>query len=85
VFQPNWPSSRTQPTDTLQNNSLMLIWDDLDPSEPNGEVWVQTLGTTPNQRFVIQYAGVRHDFGGAPNGINAEIILYEGTNIIESW
>jgi hypothetical protein len=71
---------RLLPTGTLQNNTLCLLWDDLDPSLL-GEVYVQTLGSAPNRRLVIQYDNVKHNLSTL--GITAEIILYEGTNIVE--
>jgi len=79
------PTPKLLPTNLLENDSLMLWWVDLNPeSNPaTSGVFVNTLGDAPNRRFVVQYAGIRHDYPPAPNGINAEIILYETTNVIE--
>ena len=69
------------PSDFIPGETLCVFWDDLDPSQ-GGDVFVETLGTAPNRRFVIQWAQVFHN-STAANGIDAEIILYEGTNVVE--
>jgi hypothetical protein len=69
-------------SDLIPGETLCLFWDDLDPGA-GGDVFIETLGTAPNRRFVIQWAQVAHNALGGPEGIDAEIILYEGTNVIE--
>jgi hypothetical protein len=70
------------PTDFIPGPSLAVFWDDLDPSN-SGDVYVQTLGTAPNRRFVIQWAQVFHNDTTPTGGIDAEIVLYETSNVIE--
>lgn len=63
------------------NNTLALWHDDLDPSL-GGDVFVETRGTAPNRTFIIQWSQTQNE--NAPGGgIDAQIVLYEGTNVIE--
>ena len=71
------------PTAVLDDNTLLPLWDDLDPSIA-GSVFVETLGTAPNRRFVIQWDGVAHHNGANPGIAGSfEVILFEGTNVFE--
>ena len=67
-------------------NPLIAGWfDDLDPGEC-GDVYYKTVGTTPNQQFVVEYSDVCHndcDLCVAGEGVTFEIILFEGTNDIK--
>ncbi len=67
-------------------NPLIAGWfDDLDPGEC-GEVYYDTVGTAPDQQFVVEYSDVCHndcDICAAGEGVTFEIILFEGSNDIK--
>lgn len=71
------------PTTELDDDTLLVFWDNLDGADPtpNGDIYVETLGTAPNQRFVVQW-NINHNAGFAGT-INCQLVLYEGTNVIE--
>ncbi len=37
------------------NNTLFVLWDDLDPGNGGSQMYYETLGPAGNQRFVVQY------------------------------
>jgi hypothetical protein len=72
------------PTENLFDNTLLVWWDDLDSEEPPinpGNIYVETLGSAPNRTFVIQYQTNHNE--NFTQTIDVEIILYEGTDVIE--
>src|SRR5439155_4509220 len=65
------------PHPQLPNGFLAPFWDDLDPSR-GGSIWAKTVGTAPNRRFVVEWAGVPHY--AIAGDATFEAILDEGTN-----
>lgn len=65
------------------NNSILLAFMDTDLSQ-GGKIRTQTFGTSPNRRCIVEYCRVPK-FGGVCNAfqVTNQLILYEGTNIIE--
>jgi len=67
-------------------NPLIAAWfDDLDPGVC-GDVYYETVGTAPDQQFVVEFRGVCHedcDDCDAGEGITFEVILFEGSNDIK--
>ncbi|MDP2673415.1 MAG: DUF11 domain-containing protein [Dehalococcoidia bacterium] len=65
---------------------LIALWfDDLDPGEC-GDVYYKTVGTAPDQQFVVEYSDVCHndcDDCEAGEGVTIEVILFEGSNDIK--
>ncbi len=59
---------------------IALCWDDLNPGN-GGTIRYSTVGTAPNRQLIVEYANV--PFFGGTNSISGQIILYEGTNIVE--
>ena len=60
---------------------ISVFWDDLNPSiANNGGVFVQTLGTPGNQRFVVQFE-TSHYAGDANDLIRVQAVLHEAGNI----
>jgi hypothetical protein len=85
-------------TNLLTNNTpsgshwIAPFWDDLDASNatftpPNGEVFIQTLGSVGSRRFIMQWNRWGHnDDGGTGvfgDDITFEIKLNEGSNSID--
>lgn len=72
--------SENQPmTDDTDNNLIAPFWDDIDNNV--GNVFHETIGTTPNRVFIVQW----HQRGHF-NNIGAstfQVKLYETTNVIE--
>jgi plastocyanin len=68
-------------TNTLApNNAIYGFWDDFKLNTA-GEIYVQTKGTAPHRRFIVQY----HDipFWFAEQGtVRFQVILFEGSNDI---
>lgn len=56
-------------------------WEDLFPPGA-GTIQYQTLGTTPNQIFIVQFTGVAHCCGSA-DPVTMQFKLFETTNVIE--
>ena len=62
------------------NNYIAASWMDLNTNN-GGNITVQTIGTTPNQVFVVTYSNVAYYSGlGVYNG---QIKIYETSNVIE--
>jgi PKD repeat protein len=64
------------------DNFVLPYWDDLVTwgASPTG-IFYETLGTTPNQMFVVEWQNNEH-YHNSPSGITFEAILYEGSNDI---
>lgn len=63
------------------NNVIAFAWNDLNPGA-GGSIGYATIGTPPNQVLVIHFSNVPH-FGGGGPPIDVQVMLYEGSNIIE--
>ncbi len=62
------------------NNYIAASWMDLNTSN-GGTITAQTIGTTPNQVYIVTYSNVAYYSGlGVYNG---QIKIYETTNVIE--
>lgn len=63
--------------------AILPYWADIEYPQPqDGNTYVQTLGTAPNRRFVIEWDNVPVLIGGTQDGATFEAILYEGSNRI---
>jgi hypothetical protein len=73
----------TIPQGTAPNNFIAFAMADLNPGSPSsgGDILTETQGTAPNRQFIIHYDSVVH-FGGQ-GFVDGQIILYEGSHIIE--
>ena len=69
------------PDQMAPNNLIALAWDNWDPAA-GGTVRYETIGTSPNRIFVVEYSSVEH-FNNAGVILNGQIKLFEGTNVIE--
>lgn len=69
------------PAATLPSASIMAVYSDLNPATC-GNVRYATYGTAPCRKFVVTWNAVCQ-FSCTSNQVNAEIILYEGSNAIE--
>jgi hypothetical protein len=68
------------PSSTILN-SIAVAWDDLNAST-TGTITYGVVGASPNQIFVVNYNGVPH-FASTTQFLTAQLLLYEGTNVIE--
>lgn len=69
------------PDATSPNGIVALNMGDLDPNM-GGTITYTTVGVSPNQKFILTYSNVpMWNFNSSTN--TGQIILYEGTNIIE--
>tara|TARA_R110002072_G_scaffold1587_1_gene13347 strand:+ start:150532 stop:154179 length:3648 start_codon:yes stop_codon:yes gene_type:complete len=64
-----------------QTPRIAPFWDDLDTE--SGDVYYETRGTAPNQRFIVQWEDRPH-FSGAsnPDAGTFQLVMYEGSNEI---
>lgn len=68
------------PGDDTYNNIIALAWTDWQPSK-DAPVTVETQGTAPNRKFVLQWNGVPEYLPGSGR-LTAQLVLYEGSNDI---
>jgi hypothetical protein len=73
------PSSTTTPLSTTTNCIAFAATD----GETNTDVTYLVSGTAPNRVFTIQYPNWYLYWGGTTEQLNAQIKLYETTNVIE--
>lgn len=66
---------------SIPNLTVAAWWDDLNVG--TGAVLYQLQGTPGSQTFTIQWTNVNSYNGVTTNFLNFQIILYEGTNVIE--
>ena len=59
------------------------LWDEL--SVGLGKVAVDTVGTAPNRRFVIEWSGIQFDRGGSSTteSLRFQVILHEGSDQVQ--
>ena len=68
-------SGQTLPNSSAPNNVIAMWWEDLDPPEGTGLIQWETLGTSPDQIFVLEFATVEHFPSGTP--ITLQLQLFE--------
>ncbi|MCU0391571.1 MAG: S8 family serine peptidase, partial [Thermoflexibacter sp.] len=75
---------RLIPNTLTPNNFIAFAWSDLDPSAA-GTVKYQVLGTAPNRKLVVEFLNIPYysSTPPSPNRVNAQIMLYESSNVIE--
>lgn len=71
------------PNPNLPDNSVMGIYSDLNPSTC-GDVRYSTYGTAPCREFVVTWNSICQ-FSCTSQQVSAEVVLYEGTNVIEIY
>ncbi len=77
-------SNDVLPSTAGAENIIAFAWDDLDPDNGNdGTVNFFTEGQAPNRRFVLNFLDVPHWPGAGEPTVSAQVILYEGANVIE--
>ncbi len=70
------------PATGIPNNAIYPLWDDFNPAVA-GTVYVQADGEAPNRRFVVLWNAITQ-FATTPADSNTfQVILYEGSNLIE--
>ncbi|MEW6470610.1 MAG: hypothetical protein AB1458_16995, partial [Bacteroidota bacterium] len=74
-------SGQLIPNSAAPNNLIALAWEDYDPSQ-GGTISYFTTGTAPNRLLVVHFNQVPHA-GGGGGPVNAQIVLYETTHVIE--
>jgi len=77
--------AQTFPSTTSPNGLIAFNMCDLDPSA-GGSITYTTIGTSPNQRFIVTYSNVPYWYATPPSATltcSGQIVLYEGSNMIE--
>ena len=81
--QPSAPINSTIPDAQSPNCALYPFWDDLIlPSDQNGKIYYQTIGSAPNQQFVVTWYNVARKNTSGTQRLNFQVILYETGNIV---
>ncbi len=75
-------SGLTIPSSGAPDNYIAAFWNDLYPPG-GGTITYTTIGTSPNQIFILTYSGIPHCCAFGPPLNSAQIVLYETTNVIE--
>ena len=75
--------SGTNPSPNLPLNSVMAVYSDLNPTTC-GTVRHSTYGVAPCRKFVATWSSICQFFCTSQQ-VSAEIVLYEGTNVIEVY
>lgn len=85
TFSANQPNGccvgQSLPNNALPANMVAFAWNDLNPSVNASTVRYFTYGTAPNRQLVVAY-NTNH-YNGTAFPMRGQIILYEGTNVIE--
>lgn len=69
------------PSSSAPNAVVAAMWSDL-VQDASSEVYYQTLGIAPYQRFITQWDDLEF-FGDSASSATFQIVLYESSNIIE--
>jgi hypothetical protein len=78
---PNWTGYNTALPSTFANNPTFgAIYSDLQFGNAGSKIEYFTTGTTPNQKFVVNWSGQFY-FGSGT--VTTQAILYETTNVLE--
>lgn len=87
------PNSNPIPNPSLPLNSIMGIYQDIDPTN-QGDVYYLINGTFPNRRLILSYYQVPYygdpnsvSTGSCPNPLYAtmQVVLHETTNVIDMY
>lgn len=70
-------------TTTAPNTTVTAWWDDMSVVAGTGIILYQTQGTPGNQTFTVQWTNVNSYYTTATQRLNFQVVLYEGTNVIE--
>ncbi len=73
------------PSTSMAGGMIAAFAHDMNSSSTSGAATITygVNGTAPNRKFIISYNGYL-DYSGGPASSTGEIILYEGTNVIET-
>ncbi|MBT6745437.1 MAG: T9SS type A sorting domain-containing protein [Flavobacteriales bacterium] len=70
------------PNTNAPNNLIAFQWSDLNPND-GGTIEYLTVGVAPNRVLIININGIPHYGSGGTAIVTTQILLYEGSNIIE--
>ncbi len=70
------------PSGVTPNNLIALFWNDLNPNN-GGTITYTTIGTSPNQIFIVSFNSIPHYSGGG--NCTGQMVLYETSNTIEIY
>lgn len=71
------------PNSAAPNNMIAAVWDNLKQRNFT-DIEYRRIGTAPNRMFIVNYNEIVHyTLVGGSNRIWVQIILYEGSNVIE--
>lgn len=73
-------SGQGLPNNSTPNDLIALCWEDLSPNT-GGTIDYFTTGTAPNRQLVVRFNNVPRFGGGSL--VTGQIVLYEGSNVIE--
>ncbi|MBU1240914.1 hypothetical protein KKF84_04425 [Myxococcota bacterium] len=79
-------SNTALPNGTTPNAAIYVFWDDLVYSQstwPDSRLLYQTIGTSPNRVFVLEWYEVRYIATGTDHSASFQLRLYETTNAFE--
>jgi len=80
-------SNTTIPSTATPNGMIAAVWENLKQRTNNSynpRISYQRLGSAPSRRFVVKYEDLTfHRTIGGSNRVYVQIVLYEGTNVIE--
>lgn len=75
-------SGQALPDANTPNNLIAFAWNDLNPLD-GGSIQYVTIGTSPNQVFILTFDRIRHCCGPNNDSVTVQVKLFEGTNVIE--
>ncbi len=75
-------SGMSIPSGLTPNNFVALFWNDLNPNN-GGTITYTTIGTSPNQIFIVSFNSIPHYNGGG--NCTGQMVLYETSNTIEIY
>lgn len=75
-------SGQAVPNGGAPNNLIAFAWSDLNPND-GGTIDYLTVGVAPNRILVVNINGIPHYGTGGGTTVTAQILIYEGSNIIE--
>lgn len=85
TFSANQPNGcctgQTIPNNAQPSNFIAFAWNDLNPSVNGSTLRYFTTGSAPNRQLIVAY-NTNH-YNGTAFPMRGQIIIYEGTNVIE--